>query len=127
MGSHTPRDLPLHEACGEGGGGEAPEGAKGVRCFQRLVPIFGTLQHPDEHAGRAAGQKGEVRCTVTAAEKRQLDQAPYEQVLRTWRFTWAGNALFQDDYYSTVLSRKREKVAVKEHIKVSERVGWPDP
>jgi hypothetical protein len=64
---------------------------------------------------------------VTAAEKRKVDEATYEDLLRTWRFTWAGDPLFQDGTYWTVLSRRRKQVGVDEHIRISERVGWPDP
>ena len=55
-----------------------------------------------------------------------IDKSSYEQLLRRWRFSPAGDAIFQGElgkYYTQVMARKRRETA-DNGVSASKRVGW---
>lgn len=64
---------------------------------------------------------------MTEEEKRWIDNASYEDLLRKWRFAPSGNPMFQGDtgaHYLSVMSQKRAEVGNDEATRVSKLIGW---
>jgi hypothetical protein len=64
---------------------------------------------------------------MTDEQKKWIDEASYEQLLRRWRTAPAGDLMFRDDtgdYYSQVMARKRDEVGNAEHVRASKEIGW---
>lgn len=64
---------------------------------------------------------------TTEEMKKWIDNASYRQLLSCWRFASVGDPFFVGeigDYYADVMSRKREKAGVDEHVRVSKSIGW---
>jgi len=64
---------------------------------------------------------------MTDSERKWIDEADYEALLRRWRFAPVGDAMFQGDtgsYYAKVMSERR---ATSEHVSASKRIGWDKP
>jgi len=56
-----------------------------------------------------------------------IDNMGYESMLRLWRNAPVGHYMFQgevEDYYSTVMATKRNKLAEGEAVRASKNVGW---
>lgn len=63
---------------------------------------------------------------MTEEQKKWIDEASYEALLRKWRFAPAGDPLFQGDtyaYYSAVMSAKRD-ANPNGHVAASKAIGW---
>lgn len=61
------------------------------------------------------------------SEKKWIDEANYEKLLRKWRFAPAGEEIFQGEsgvYYADVLAILRAQVGENEHTRVSKEIGW---
>jgi hypothetical protein len=64
---------------------------------------------------------------MSAQDKKWIDEASYEQLLRRWRFAPTGDGMFQGAtgiYYQQVLDRKRKEISVDEHVRISKVIGW---
>ena len=61
--------------------------------------------------------------------KRIIDNMTYYELLEKWRFAKAGDPLFQGEigqYYSKVLSKKRDELDPGEAVQISKAIGWGD-
>jgi hypothetical protein len=63
---------------------------------------------------------------MTPEEKKWIDEASYEDMLRKWRFSPLGDTYFVDDqeradYFVKAMAEKR---AQTNHVFASKRVGW---
>lgn len=64
---------------------------------------------------------------MTEQQKKWIDAASYEQLLRKWRFAKTGEPLLQGDagaYYSEQMNLKRKQLPDGEHTATSKRIGW---
>ena len=64
---------------------------------------------------------------MTDDEKKWIDNATYEQLLKRWRFASVADDIFQGDtgiYYAEVMAKRRAEVGVDEAAAVSKRIGW---
>ncbi len=64
---------------------------------------------------------------MTAAEKKQIDDSSYVDLLRNWRFSPTGDPVFSGEsgeYYVRVMQKKRETMGPAEHTRVSKEIGW---
>ena len=64
---------------------------------------------------------------MTDVQKRWIDGASYEQLLRKWRFGPVGDPMFQGDtgdYYTKVLAERKAAVGQDAHVAASKRLGW---
>lgn len=64
---------------------------------------------------------------MTNEEKKWIDSASYEDLLRMWRKAPPGSPLFQGEtgqYYSLVMDKKRSIVGTREHVRASKSIGW---
>jgi hypothetical protein len=63
-------------------------------------------------------------------QKKWIDEANYESLLRRWRFAEPGSPWFQGEtgnYFAQVFNRKRQEVGDAEHVRASKSVGWDEP
>jgi hypothetical protein len=63
---------------------------------------------------------------MTEEQKRWIDNASYETLLRKWRFAPVGDPMFQGEdgaYYSKVMFAKRD-AAPDAAVRASKNVGW---
>ena len=69
-------------------------------------------------------EKAEKR-QMTPEEKKWIDEATYEELLRKWRYAPVGDPLFQHggafDYYSKVMKEKR-LADPAEHVRASKAI-----
>jgi len=59
--------------------------------------------------------------------KEWIDKATYEQLLRRWRFSLAGDPIFKDAigmYYIEVMHQKGKEVGYEGCVEASKKVGW---
>lgn len=60
-------------------------------------------------------------------DKKWIDEASYEQLLRRWRFAPIGkDDIFQDEtgeYFTKVMNEKKQQV---DAVAISKQVGWVD-
>ena len=59
--------------------------------------------------------------------KMWIDSAPYEVLLRRWRFSPSGDPFFQGEtgeYYKKIIAERRASVGDAEHVRASKAVGW---
>jgi hypothetical protein len=64
---------------------------------------------------------------MTDKTKKEIDDMPYEAMLRRWRFAPIGDPMFTGEvgeYYSEVMATKRNQVGNKEHVAASKHIGW---
>ena len=64
---------------------------------------------------------------MTTAEKDWIDNATYQELLRRWRNSPAGDSIFQDgagDYYSKIMAEKRAAVGPAAAVAASKAIGW---
>lgn len=64
---------------------------------------------------------------MTEAQRKWIDGASYEQLLRRWRFAPLGDPMFAGDtgdYYGEVMAAKHKNVGDGEHVATSKRIGW---
>ncbi len=65
---------------------------------------------------------------MTEAEMKQwIDEQPYVELLRKWRFSTTGDPFFQGemgDYYKGVMFRKRDALPRSEQVAASKAIGW---
>ena len=62
---------------------------------------------------------------MTAEQKKWIDSADYESLLRLWRRATAGHPMFQGDtgqYYSKVMFAKRDAIGHDEAVRISKSV-----
>lgn len=62
---------------------------------------------------------------LTPEVKKQIDEMPYEHMLRRWRTSPAGDAIFQGEsgaYFGEVMRSKRDADPVG-HVKASKSIG----
>ena len=58
--------------------------------------------------------------------KQWIDDASYEDLLRRWRFSEAGDPIFVGElgeYYKKIMFEKRDKT---NHVAASKKIGWED-
>ena len=64
---------------------------------------------------------------MTPEQKKWIDEASYEDLLRKLRFGAVGDPMFIDDtvygYFSKVLHERREANPA-EHVRASKAIGW---
>jgi len=66
---------------------------------------------------------------MTEEQKEWIDDANYRDLLRLWRFSPVGDAMFKGDtgkYYAEVMARKRTEVGGAAHTAASKSIGWED-
>jgi len=59
--------------------------------------------------------------------KEWIDNASYGQLLSHWRFAPIGDPFFQGEigeYYSKVMSKRRDEVGDAKHVQTSKILGW---
>jgi len=64
---------------------------------------------------------------MTPEQKKEIDEMPYEEMLRQWRFSPIDSSGFQGErgaYYAKVMGEKRTKVGDAAHVAASKRIGW---
>jgi hypothetical protein len=64
---------------------------------------------------------------LTDELKNEIDNMSYSQMLSKWRFTPAGNNLFQGesgDYFAKVLGEKKNDLSIDNQAGISKFVGW---
>jgi len=64
---------------------------------------------------------------MTPDQKKWIDSASYEDLLRHWRNAPSGDPLFMDDtgdYYSKVMKEKRKQAGDAAHTAASKAIGW---
>jgi len=64
---------------------------------------------------------------MTESQKKWIDDASYEDLLRKWRFAPSGDLFFQGDtgeYYSKVMKEKQSKLEPGEASSASKNIGW---
>ena len=64
---------------------------------------------------------------LTDKVKAYIDSLSYFGLLGKWRFTPAGDPMFQGEsgqYFAKRLSEMREKVGDDEHVATSKALGW---
>ena len=63
---------------------------------------------------------------MTPEQKKWIDEASYEDLLRKWRFASVGEPMFQGDtgkYYSKVMNEQRS-ADPGGHVRASKSIGW---
>jgi len=63
---------------------------------------------------------------MTPEQKKWIDEATYEDLLRKWRFAASGDPMFQGDagdYYAKVMVEKKAYDPA-EAVAASKRIGW---
>jgi hypothetical protein len=63
---------------------------------------------------------------MTADQKKWIDNASYEELLRKWRYASVGDPMFigdTGDYYKEIMLKKRDELNVHPSV-ISKRVGW---
>lgn len=68
---------------------------------------------------------------MTQNQKKWIDGASYEQLMRRWRFAVPDDPMFIAStevfgYYKKNMSEKRRKIGEHEHARISKKIGW-DP
>ena len=64
---------------------------------------------------------------MTKDEKKWLDEASYEELLRRWRFAPSSDPLVQGDagiHFQQVLDRRRKEIGTDEHVRISKKIGF---
>ena len=64
---------------------------------------------------------------MTDEQKKWIDEASYEALLRRWRNAPAGDTIFIDDagdYYKEAMIKKRNEVGPAAHVTASKKIGW---
>jgi hypothetical protein len=65
---------------------------------------------------------------TTAVElKKWIDDAPYDELLRKWRFAPSGDPLFMGEvgeHFREVMFRKKRELGDVEAVAASKRIGW---
>lgn len=64
---------------------------------------------------------------LTEELKKEIDEMPFEQMLRVWRFSKPGFYLFAGnvgDYFRKVMKEKQSKISGEEYTKISKEIGW---
>jgi hypothetical protein len=59
--------------------------------------------------------------------KKLIDDMPYEEMLRKWRFAPLSDTMFVGEtgaYFSKVMKDKKEKLGQSAHVAASKRIGW---
>jgi hypothetical protein len=60
-------------------------------------------------------------------QKEWIDNASYYALMNRWRFSKAGDPIFQDEageYYKTVMAELRQKIGNTEHVRISKNLGF---
>ena len=63
---------------------------------------------------------------INKDQKKWIDSASYEDLLRRWRNAPVGDTIFQGEtgkYYSDVMAKKRSKVGHNESVRASKNIG----
>lgn len=64
---------------------------------------------------------------MTPESKAWIDNASYRDLLRRWRFSEAGDEIFQGDtgkYFAKVMAERRAKIGPVAHTAASKSIGW---
>lgn len=64
---------------------------------------------------------------MTEDQKKWIDNASFEDLLRKWRFAPAGDPFFQGecgDYYSKVMAEKKAEAGHDASVQASKNIGW---
>lgn len=64
---------------------------------------------------------------MTEDQKKWIDNAPYIELLRKWRFCASGDPLFEGEcglYYALAMKDRRSRVSPAEHTAASKALGW---
>ena len=64
---------------------------------------------------------------MTKEQKDWIDQSPYIELLRKWRFSKSGDPLFQGEcgkYYVDKMYERRKQVGIDCHTSASKAIGW---
>ncbi|KKM61249.1 hypothetical protein LCGC14_1533690 [marine sediment metagenome] len=64
---------------------------------------------------------------MSETEKDWIDNATYQELLRRWRNSPAGDSIFQGEagkYYSKVMAEKRNAVGPGAAVAASKAIGW---
>ena len=67
---------------------------------------------------------------TTEEAKQKIDSMSYEALLSRWRFAPVGDPMFVGevgDYYSKVMSEKRQAVGPSAAVAASKTIGWDAP
>ena len=60
---------------------------------------------------------------LTEEKKAQIDALSYEQLLRRWRFSAAGDPWFQGET-GEYWPKRLEELRGEDHAEISEKIGW---
>lgn len=65
---------------------------------------------------------------MTDEQKRWIDNASYEELLRKWRFTPSGDPMFTDEptysHFTTMMRKRRDELGPEGAAAASKAVGW---
>jgi hypothetical protein len=64
---------------------------------------------------------------LTIAEKQQINEMSYYEMLKLWRFSEPGHPIFQGatgDYFEKVMAEKKEEIGPEMAVKISKKIGW---
>ena len=64
---------------------------------------------------------------MTDEQKEWIDNAPYIELLRLWRFGESGSPIFEGasgKHYALTMQRKRKEVGDAAHVAASKEIGW---
>lgn len=64
---------------------------------------------------------------MTPEHKKFIDEAPFVQLFRLWRFAEIGNELLIGDtgnYFAKVMAEKRNKITPENYVRISKQIGW---
>jgi hypothetical protein len=64
---------------------------------------------------------------LTPEVKKRIDDMSYYDLLYGWRFSHAGNEMFQGEsgqYYSERMFKMRDEISNDEHVRISKAIGW---
>lgn len=64
---------------------------------------------------------------MTKEEKKYINDMNYESMLKLWRNAPCGHPMFRGytgDYYSKIMSEKRQQIGNGAHVAASKNIGW---
>jgi hypothetical protein len=68
--------------------------------------------------------------SITKENKKWIDNASYESLLRKWRFEESGNPLFEGEtgeYYAHMMRRREAALQPGASAQISKKIGWTKP
>lgn len=105
--------------------------AKQRKNEERVWPDWRTSK-PDEAIQHVKDMPGLsiLEFEIGRKAKEWIDSQDYEGLLRRWRFSHAGDPMFQGDigdYYKTQMLKLKDQIGPEAAVQASKNVGWEGP